>query len=220
MTEETTIRIAVVDDEPAVCSAFRYLINSTNGFQCVLTAPKVSKAIDELAWKKPDVLLLDLHLPNRAGPEWIPDIKKILPNLRIIMLTSEEDIFWIRQALQSGADGYLLKKHSQDSLINTVRTTLQGGSVLSPEIARKVIDDQRRQHISSPELDKLTKTERIVIKLMVEGEIYKGIAQQMGISVETVRTHSRRIFKKLGVHSRAEAILAYMKSGDSDDMAS
>jgi len=216
MNEAKTINIALIDDEPAICSALRYVINHTEGFQCVLTASQPSKAIEDLVWKKPDILLLDLHLPTRNGPEWIPEIKDRLPSLSIIMLTSEVDIFWIRQSLQAGADGYILKKHAQDSLIDSIRSTLRGGSILSPEVARRLIVDERRLHQSPPLLRKLTKTERVVIKLMAEGAVYKEISVQLGISVETVRTHSRRIFKKLNVHSRAEAILLYINAGEVD----
>ena len=216
MIEDRTIKIAVIDDEPAVCSALRYVINNTGEFQCVLTAPQVGKAIEDLLWKKPDILLLDLHLPNRNGPEWIPEIKAKLPDLSIIMLTSELEVFWIRQSLQAGADGYILKKHAQDSLIESIRTTLRGGSILSPEVARRLIDDERRLHQAPPLLQKLSKTERVVMRLLAKGSIYKEIAVQLGISVETVRTHSRRIFKKLNVHSRAEAILLYINAGEAD----
>jgi DNA-binding NarL/FixJ family response regulator len=214
MNEGNNIGVAVIDDEPAVCSALRYVINHTEGLRCVLTASQASKAIAEMVWKKPDILLLDLHLPSRNGPEWIPEIKEKLPALSIIMLTSEEDIFWIRQSLQAGADGYILKKHAQDSLLQSIRTTLRGGSILSPEVARRLIDEERRQYQSPPLLRKLSKTERIVLKLMAEGASYKEIAVQLGISVETVRTHSRRIFKKLQVHSRTEAVLLFINAGE------
>jgi NarL family two-component system response regulator LiaR len=209
---DIVIRVGVVDDEPNVRDAMRYWFNQNAGFQCVGAWGSVEEAMESLRWKKPHVLLLDLHLGGKTSVGQLRAIKQALPVMAVVMLTSEEDYYWVQQALQQGADGYMLKKTAAESLGAALRDVLRGGSPLSAEISRKMIREHIAPAARNDELESLTPRERMVLQKLSEGLVYKEIADVCDISLETVRTHARRILKKLGVGSKTEAVLKYLKA--------
>lgn len=210
-TKDPVINVAVIDDEAALRDSLRHWLNHNAGFQCIGSWASVEEALETIAWKKPEVLLLDLHLAGDPSLRHIPVLKEKAPNTEIVMLTSEEDYYWVKEALQLGARGYLLKKRAAETLGSSLRDVLRGGSPLSSEISHKMISEHIVPAGQSAGLEELTQRERMVLDKLAEGLVYKEIAAACDISLETVRTHSRRILRKLGVSTKTEAVLKYLK---------
>jgi DNA-binding NarL/FixJ family response regulator len=206
------VKVAVVDDEKTIRDLLRDWLNEQIGFQCVGAWSGISELSGALAWKKPDVILLDVHMPPDTGIDLLPRIKAVLRETRVVMLTAEEDYFWIKQALQRGASGYLLKSGMPGNLAAGINDVMAGGSPLSGRVGRQLIERHLTPADESPQLDTLSPRERLVVHELSEGMVYKEIAAKHGISLETVRTHARRIFRKLGVQNRTEAVLVYMRN--------
>lgn len=206
------IKIGVVDDEKSIRDQLRRWLAAQDRFQCVGAWAGMSEMADSMAWKRPDVILLDVHMQPESGVDLLPRIKAVLPETRVIMLTGEDDYFWIKQALQRGADGYLLKSGLPDNLAPAIDDAMSGGSPLSGKVSRQLIDHNLRATDQESSLDKLSPRERMVLHELSEGLVYKEIAAKHEISLETVRTHARRIFRKLGVQNRTEAVLAYLRN--------
>lgn len=209
---EKEIRVAVIDDEASIRESLRHWCNWQTGFQCVGAWQTVPDALAAIPWIQPQVLLLDLHLADSESVESIPALKSKVPDMAVMMLTGEDDYYWVEQALHRGADGYLTKKNATDLLARAIRDVLLGGSPLTPDVSRKLITAHINASPDSARLDQLSPRERMVIAKLAEGMVYKEIAEHFGISIETVRTHSRRIFKKLNVGTKTEAVLKYLKS--------
>ena len=204
------IRIAVVEDDKTVREVLEILLSGTPGFMCVATYGNGEDAVAGLPGVNPDVVLMDINLPGISGIECIARIKdQDLPML-FIMLTIFEDSDAIFQSLSAGASGYLLKQTPPARLLEAIQEVYQGGSPMSREIARKVV--QSFQHSSSlPGTDNLlTKREEEILSYLVKGLLYKEIAALLLIGVETVRTHLRHIYEKLQVRTRSEAIVKYL----------
>ena len=209
---EIVIRVAIVDDEASVRDSLRYWLNHAPGFQCVGAWNSTDDALESISWNKPNALLLDLHLLRDSSLAAIPELKKSVPNMAILMLTGEEDYFWVKQALQAGADGYLLKKNAADNLALALKDVLKGGKPLSADISRRLIQEHIAPASDDSELASLTPRERMILQKLSEGLVYKEIAHVCDISLETVRTHARRILKKLGVGTKTEAVLKFLKA--------
>jgi len=204
------IRIAVVEDDKTVREVLEILLSGTPGFMCVATYGNGEDAVAGLPGVNPDVVLMDINLPGISGIECIARIKdQDLPML-FIMLTIFEDSDAIFQSLSAGASGYLLKQTPPARLLEAIQEVYHGGSPMSREIARKVV--QSFQHSSSlPGADNLlTKREEEILSYLVKGLLYKEIAALLLIGVETVRTHLRHIYEKLQVRTRSEAIVKYL----------
>jgi DNA-binding NarL/FixJ family response regulator len=204
------IRIAVVEDDKMVREVLEILLSGTPGFMCVASFGNGEDAVAGLPGVNPDVVLMDINLPGISGIECIARIKdQDLPML-FIMLTIFEDSDAIFQSLSAGASGYLLKQTPPARLLEAIQDVYQGGSPMSREIARKVV--QSFQHSSSlPGADNLlTKREEEILSYLVKGLLYKEIAALLLIGVETVRTHLRHIYEKLQVRTRSEAIVKYL----------
>lgn len=212
---ELNIRVAIVDDEAPIRDSLRHWCNQHPGYQCVGQWPTVADALDAIAWSKPHVLLLDLHLAGTESIESIARLKEKVPDLAVLMLTGEDDYYWVEQALQRGADGYLTKMSASECLGQALRDVLQGGSPLTPDVSRKLIAEHIVKTRDTSAIDQLTPRERMVLAKLAQGLVYKEIADHCDISLETVRTHARRIFKKLNVGTKTEAVLKYLKSNRS-----
>jgi len=212
---ELNIRVAIVDDEAPIRDSLRHWCNQHPGYQCVGQWLTVADALDAIAWSKPHVLLLDLHLAGTESIESIARLKEKVPDLAVLMLTGEDDYYWVEQALQRGADGYLTKMSASERLGQALRDVLQGGSPLTPDVSRKLIAEHIAKTRDTSAIDQLTPRERMVLAKLAQGLVYKEIADHCDISLETVRTHARRIFKKLNVGTKTEAVLKYLKSNRS-----
>jgi DNA-binding NarL/FixJ family response regulator len=204
-------RVAIIDDEESMRDALRLWLDHSDEFQCVGSWSNPADAARDILWKKPEVTLLDLHLAKGTSIEAIAALKLLLPEMKVITLTGEEDYYWIERALKSGADGYLLKATIRGRLAGAITEALAGGCPLSGQVSRKLVNQKLQPGVGDQYFSSLTPRERLVLHEMSDGMVYKEIAAKHSISPETVRTHVRQIFKKLRVHNRTEAVLAYMK---------
>jgi DNA-binding NarL/FixJ family response regulator len=200
------IRVAIVEDDRPTREGLGMLVGGTPGYRCVGTYGSVEEAKRSISAAAPDVLLLDIDLPGMPGSEGVALFKQLCPSLEILMLTVHAGQDRVFESICNGACGYLLKETPPAKLLEAINEAHRGGSPLSPEIARKVV--QLFQKTGPPEkLDQqLTPQETRLLKLFAEGYKYRGAAEQLNISVNTVRDHIRSIYDKLHVHSKSEAV--------------
>jgi DNA-binding NarL/FixJ family response regulator len=209
-TQENPIRIAVVEDDYTVREVLEILLNGSPGFSCVAVYGNGEDAVARLPALNPDVVLMDINLPGINGIECILKLKEQLHSMLFIMLTVFEDSDAIFQSLSAGASGYLLKQTPPVKLLEAIQDVYNGGSPMSREIARKVVQSfQPLNSTVSSEIN-LTKREEEILSYLVKGLLYKEIAGKLFIGVETVRTHIRHIYEKLQVRTRSEAIYKYL----------
>jgi DNA-binding NarL/FixJ family response regulator len=203
------VRIALVEDHAPTREIFAEWIAGTPGFELIAQYPDGEAALAGLPQDQPDVTLMDINLPGHSGVECVQRLKPLLPRTQFVMLTVYEDSDHIFQALAAGAAGYLLKQTPHDDLIAAVRDVHTGGSPMSSNIARKVV--QRFQHTpaTGARVEGLSARESEVLNLLSRGYLYKEIATQLGISQHTVNHYTRRIYEKLHVHSRSQAVACY-----------
>ncbi len=207
-----TIRIAVVEDDKTVREGLQILLNGSPGFSCVATYGNGEDAVADLSAVLPDVVLMDINLPGISGIECILALKEQKVPIQFIMLTVFEDSDDIFHSLSAGASGYLLKQTPPVKLLEAIQDVYRGGSPMSGEIARKVVQSFQHPLPDYAAANGLTKREDEILGYLVKGYFYKEIAGELFISVETVRTHIRNIYEKLQVRTRSEAILKYLNS--------
>ena len=200
-----SIRVSIVEDDARVRGSFSRLLDQAAGFSCVSQHSSAEDALDALPAVRPHVILMDINLPGKSGVECIPDLKTLLPDAQIVMLTVYEDTDLIFGALSAGATGYLLKRTPTDELLRGIRDVHRGGSPMTSHIARKVVQFLRQPPPGSAE-GALSPREREVLELLASGYIYKEIGDKLGIGIETVRTHVKSICQKMHVRSRLEAV--------------
>ena len=203
---ESTIKVAIIEDRREIRESLSMLISGTAGFECVAAYRSMEEALPCIGSKLPDVVLTDIGLPGMDGIEGIKILKQKYPNLLLVMLSVYDDDERIFDALCAGACGYLLKKTPPARLLESVREAAQGGSPISPEVARRVIALFR--DIRPPERAEydLTPHEKRLLKMLVEGHNYKTAALELNVSINTISFHMRHIYEKLQVHSKSEAV--------------
>ena len=199
-------KIAIVEDGTVIRQGLERLLNRSKEFCCAGCYDCAETAIEEIPKNIPDVVLMDINLPGMNGVECVRQLKPRFPNLQIVMLTIYDNLEQVFEALTAGATGYLLKQTPPDDLLEALRDVAHGGSPMSSQIARKVVQSFHAGAPSSSEVDKLSEREKKVLELLAKGFLVKEIAEQMGLSYDTVRTYIRRIYEKLHVHSRAQAV--------------
>ncbi len=206
MTGDAVLAVSVVEDDRGTRDGLAALIGGTAGFRCVGTYPSVEDALKGMTGAVPDVILLDIHLPGVIGSEGVRHLRDRYPHTQVLMLTvfaEEERVF---ESLCNGACGYLLKKTPPARLLDAITEAHQGGSPMSPEIARKVVAAlQRRGPVQRPD-QALTPHETRIVRLLAEGDSYQDVGERLGITVNTVRNYIRRIYEKLQVHTKSEAV--------------
>ena len=203
------IKVAIVEDDKTLRQGFETLLNQSGGFQCVCTCETVAEAIRKIPKCQPDVVLMDIQLPDKSGIECTARIKELLPAVQIVIVTVYEDPDRIFQALQAGACGYLLKRSTPEQIIAAIREAQEGGVPMTPEIARKVIEQFRSAPKASAQVEGLTAREKEVLELVMQGLENQEIADRMGVSIATMRFHLQHIYEKLHVHTRSEMILKF-----------
>ena len=204
------ITVAIVEDNAQLRNTLGKVINRADGFSCVGMYATAEEALEAIPRNPPDVVLMDINLPGMNGVECVSELKKILPKILIVMLTVYEDTDNIFNALKAGATGYLLKRTSKDELLEAIRDVYKGGSPMTTHIARKVVQSFQRADSTLPS-ENLSTREQEVLECLAKGFLYKEIADKLGISYETVRTYIRRIYEKLQVRSRTEAVAKYLR---------
>ena len=212
MPQAQLIKVAIVEDQREIREGLGFLINSTDGYQCTGTYGSVEEALKYLDKELPDLVLMDIGLPGMNGIEGISLFKQRWANLLIITLTVYDDDERIFDALCAGASGYLLKKTPPAKLIENLKEAVGGGSPISPEVATRVIN--MFKEIRPPERADyhLTPHEIRLLKLLVEGHIYKTAAVELNSTVNTIAFHMRNIYRKLQVHSKSEAVVKAMRN--------
>jgi DNA-binding NarL/FixJ family response regulator len=208
--------IAIVEDNALMRKTFRQWIDGAAGFRCVFACATAEEALAELPRLKPDVVLMDIHLPGESGIVCTARLKEVLPTAQVIMLTVYRNQELIFQALQAGACGYLLKRSTPLELLGAVAEVRYGGAPMTSEIARMVVEAFQRKP-AGPGLgsgDGLTHRETEILALLSEGLSNKEIADRLDISYDTVRAHLRKVYEKLHVRGRTEAVKMFLKSSN------
>ena len=208
----TKIKIALVEDQPEVRENWSRLINSFNDFDCVCACVSGEEALRLIPEIRPDVVLMDIFLPRMSGIECTAQLKELLPQTQIIILTAMNDKELIFLALQAGANGYLLKRTAPADLHNALLDVVNGGSPMSSEIARLVVDSFHRKVRTADKSAGLSAREEEILVLLSKGHSNKAIAAELGLSIETIYTHLKRVYEKMHVHSRTEAVIRYLAS--------
>jgi len=210
------IKVAIVEDNKTVREGFETLLNRTPGFQCVCACSTVAEALKRIPRAAPDVVLMDIQLPDSTGVECTAKLKELMPALHIVVVTVYEDSERIFQALRAGACGYLLKRAQPERIITAIQEAHEGGVPMTPEIARKVIGQFRQEATVAEEVKRLSDREREVLELVVHGHGNKAIADRLGVTVAAVKWHLQHIYEKLHVHSRTEAALKFKQTQSSE----
>jgi DNA-binding NarL/FixJ family response regulator len=204
-------RLVIVEDDAITRQNITAFLSTTPEFEVLGSFEKAELALQEIDFSICDVLLTDIDLPGISGIELISQLKPKYSRLQCIVLTVFEDDDHVFNALKAGATGYLLKGARPSKLIDAIDEVVAGGSPMTGTIARKVMESFRQKEVLQSE--ELTERENGLLSLLAQGLRYKEIADQLGISVETVRTHVRNIYQKLQVQSRMEAINKIRKNG-------
>jgi DNA-binding NarL/FixJ family response regulator len=200
------IRAAIVEDQRRTREGLRALIEAGEGLTCVGAWGSMEEALGAPLNPPPDVMLIDLGLPGMSGIEGIVALRKRCPSTALIVLTVYEDNDRVFRALCAGATGYLLKNTPPAKLLESLREAVDGGSPMSPEIARLVVELFRKFHPPERANYNLTPHELRLLKLLVEGHSYKTAAAELGVTINTIAFHIQNIYGKLQVHSKSEAV--------------
>jgi DNA-binding NarL/FixJ family response regulator len=208
------ISISIVEDNARLRRELADLLRASGQCQVVATYASAEAALANLEKELPSVILMDLNLPGANGAECTARIKARWPNVQVLMLTVYEDTDAIFSALQAGASGYLLKRTHPDELLRAIEEVDAGGAPMTSQIARKVIESFKRSPASpmpqETDLAALTPREQEILALLARGFVPKEVADQLSVSVHTVRVHLKHIYEKLHVRSRTEAVLKWL----------
>lgn len=202
-------KIAIVEDNRTIRESLAEFVQTDPEMSCICACSTAEEALKVLPKHQPNIVLMDIQLPNLSGIECCAQLKRLLPSVQIIMVTVYEDTERIFKALRAGACGYLLKRCTPEELVSAIREVQQGGAPMSREIARKVIFSFQEPLVASEEVEDLSPREREILKLLAEGFSNKEIASRMGVTDGTVRWHLLHVYHKLHVRSRTEAALKY-----------
>jgi DNA-binding NarL/FixJ family response regulator len=205
------ITVSIVDDETELRQSISTFVNGSPGFKCISTYGTAREALDHLPTDRPDVVLMDINMKGMDGIECVERLKVLVPEIQIVMLTVYEDTDRIFKALSVGASGYLLKRLSPAKLLQAIREVNAGGSPMSNSIARKVVASFQKAGKEVEKQSLLSPREQMVLDCLAKGLTYKQIADQLDISIDTIRTYLRRVYEKLHVQSRTEAVAKYLR---------
>lgn len=204
------IKVSIVEDDARFRESLAIVINGADGFSCVSSFPNAEAAIKQLPYNWPDIVLMDINLPEMSGIDCAAKLKALRPTLQIIMITVYMENEKIFKSLVAGASGYLLKKTPPAEILEAIHDVHQGGSPMSSHIARKVVQYVQQMGAASSQTAELSPREREILELLAEGCQYKEIAEKLSLSVMTVRNHLHRIYEKLHVRSRTEAVVKFL----------
>jgi two-component system response regulator NreC len=210
MTERRTT-VLLVDDHAVVRQGFRMIISAEPDFEVIGEASNGREAVQEAELLQPDIVLMDVSMPELNGIEATRRIVTVAPRTRILALSMHRDSVYVREILRAGASGYLLKEAGDQDLLTAIRAVAQGQGYLSPAVSDAVLNDYRK-HVTDP-IDLLTSREREVLQLIAEGKTNKEIATALELSTYTVESHRGRIMEKLNLHSAGELVRFAFRNG-------
>jgi DNA-binding NarL/FixJ family response regulator len=212
-----SIAVSIIEDDAPAREILSEWIHGAPEFHCLSEHGSAESALAKLPSETPGVVLTDINLPGMSGIECVRRLKPLLPGTQFVILTVYEDADHIFNALAAGASGYLLKQTPREELLAALKDVHAGGSPMTSNIARKVVQSFQRAAPQADESANLSPREKEVLELLARGYLYKEISDKLGISVPTVNTYIRRIYEKLHVRSRAQAVAKYGHFGSSDD---
>jgi DNA-binding NarL/FixJ family response regulator len=200
------ISILIYEDNTTLRESLANLLQLTGEYDVLSSFPECTAVEEQVKQLQPDVILMDIDMPGRNGIEAVKLIRSFNPGVQIIMLTVFDDNTHVFDAMYAGANGYLLKKYISDKLIHSIREVLSGGAPMSPSIARMIIGSMQQQPQTAANDYQLTNREKEILQALSQGNSFKMIAADCSISIDTVRTHIKRIYDKLHVRSQIEAV--------------
>lgn len=206
------ISVAMVEDDAGVGASLEQVINASGQCRCVAVCRNAADALRAVPRLRPDVVLMDINLPDLSGIECTARLKRQCPELQILILTVYNDSRQIFRALQAGASGYLLKRSPTEEIVRAIRDVKDGGAPMSAEIARKVVQSFQQPATRTNEIEALTTREVEILELLAEGHATKEIADRVGVSYTTVCTHLGNIYGKLHVRSRTAAVVKFLQT--------
>jgi DNA-binding NarL/FixJ family response regulator len=212
-TNPTTmpLQVAIVEDDEALRRTMTDILRRAPGCECNGAYASAEEALREIPQHPPDVLLMDIDLPGMNGVECVRRLANLVPETQILMLTVFKDADSIFDALSAGAVGYLVKPVRATQLVDAIHDVYGGGAPMTSSIARKVVQVFQRSRPAVREVENLSPREQEVLELLAQGYLYKEIADRMGVAYATIRTHIERIYQKLHVRSRSQAVARYLK---------
>jgi DNA-binding NarL/FixJ family response regulator len=206
------IKTAIVEDQARYRDLLKLILEGSDKIQLLFEREHCRNIIDDVVKQMPDVLIMDIDLPGRSGIDAVTELKDVFPEMRILMLTVFEDEEKIFGAIKAGANGYLLKKDSPQRILDAIQELYEGRSSMNGLIANKVLEYfQQKTVVNIDEQYRLTKREKEILQLLIEGLSYKEIAAKCFISPETLNSHIKNIYQKLNVHSRAQLAARFRK---------
>lgn len=206
MIKDDNIKVSIVEDTDDIRNALNVLINGSKGFECVHTFADAEEALQHMSSKDIDIVLMDIGLPGMDGIECMKILKPEMPKAQFMMCTVYDDDDHIFNALKAGASGYILKRTSPAQILEAIKDLHEGGSPMSSEIARRVVESMHKSKKQSEAVEMLTPRENEILDFLAKGYLYKEIAAELLISKETVKKHIHSIYDKLHVQNRTEAL--------------
>ncbi len=208
------IRVLLAEDHTIVRKGLRSLLDDETEIEVVGEAEDGQQAIELVQRLQPDVVLMDITMPVLSGLEATRQIKKLLPQVKVVVLTVHSTEEYIFQILRAGASGYVVKQAAVSELVQAIQTVYRGNPFLSPSISRQVVEEYgRRAEAMEDKYDRLTDREREVLQLIAEGRINREIAQLLHVTVKTVEAHRAHVMDKLGLHTTAELTRYALRKG-------
>ena len=205
------ISVALVEDDAGITEEVEKLIGEDAECTMVCSCRNIQTALARVPQSDPDVVLMDINLPDGSGIDATARLKRLLPRSEFMMFTVYEDSEEIFRALEAGASGYLLKRTAPEKLLESIHEIRDGGVPMTGEVARRVVRSFRKKPVKREAIDALTKREEEILELLAQGFLYKEIADKLSISAGTVNSHLKNVYSKLHVRSRTEAVLKYLK---------
>jgi DNA-binding NarL/FixJ family response regulator len=205
-----SIKVSIVEDNESIRQSLAEILDATEGFRLGDACASAEEALRRMPNNPPDVVLMDINLPRLSGIHCVRELKRCLPKTQFIMLTIEDDSQRVFECLQAGATGYLVKNVAPERILSAIEEVHRGGSPMSSQIARMLVQTFQSVEPAAPTEEKLTVRESEILTLLTRGFRSKEVAEELSISVQTVHTHLRNIYEKLHVRSRAQAVAKYL----------
>jgi len=212
-----SVSLSIVEDKAGFRESLARMLNDAAGFRCLHSYSSAEEALQGIPGAPPDVVLMDINLPGMSGVECVRRLHTLAPQVRVIMLTVYENTENIYAALKAGASGYILKRTAPTKLLEAIQDVVDGGAPMSSAIARKVVQSFQAATPTGGNVENLSSREQEVLDMLAKGYLYKEISDQLHLGLGTIKTYVRRIYEKLQVQSRTEAVIKYLGQDSSKE---